>query len=87
MSGYNTSPACTYSNLQNYNGYGASTSPPVPASTVRGSYIVPAYGTIGYDTLTHGSSMPSCSGYFNIQNAYGSDAGDCNTQYTQSSCQ
>ena len=87
MSDYNTSPACSYSNLNNYNGYGASTSPAVPASTVSGSYIVPAYGTIGYDTLTHGSSTPSCSGYFSIQHAYGTDASNCNTQYSASSCQ
>jgi hypothetical protein len=85
-----SNPACSYSNLQNYNGYGQSTSPPVPAAAaVRGSYIVPAYGTIGYGTLTNENRgvQPSCSGYFGIGAAYGEDAAQCNQQYSQSSCQ
>ena len=80
-------PACSYSTLGNYNGSSRGTMghPTVPATTVSGSYIVPDYGTIGYNALTHGD-VPSCVGYFNITNAYGKNAASCSTRYSQRLC-
>lgn len=75
---------CAYANLGAYSG---SYSMGIPAQGVvrqNMAYVVPSYGTMGYDTLT--SKDPSCSGYPNIMSAYGSDAGSCNTQYTLSKC-
>ena len=47
-----------------------------------GKYIVPSYGLMGYNALTvaYGSppnarANPSCSGYRNIETAYGKNAG------------
>ena len=80
--------SCSYVNLSNYNSTSAGTlgSPAVPPTTVSGHYVVPNYSAIGYGALTHDSSMPSCSGYFNIQNAYGANAAQCDTQYSQRPC-
>ena len=80
--------SCSYVNLSNSNSNSAGSlgSPAVPPHTVTGTYIVPNYGAIGYGALTHDSSAPSCSGYFNITGAYGQNASQCNTQYSRSSC-
>jgi hypothetical protein len=76
------SSGCSYASLTNYN---ASHKMGVPRpSQVTGSYMVPVYGTAGYDTLSHGSKAPSCSGYFHINNAYKSD---CTTQFVRKLCQ
>jgi hypothetical protein len=81
--------ACAYASLGRYNNQGAAGlmgTPPIPSSTTTGMYVVPAYGMPGYDALTHGSAQPSCSGFFNITNAYGANAGNCNQQYVRSMC-
>ena len=86
-------PACSYASLQNYNGINGSGNygkgnvgqPIVPPTTVLGTYIVPNFGGISYDALTHGSA-PGCAGYFNIVGAYGKDAANCNTQFSQRLC-
>lgn len=80
-------PSCSYASLSNYNGYSRRGigRPQVIPTTVVGSNIVPNYGTIGYNALTHGSS-PSCAGYFDIQSAYGKTANKCNTQYVNRLC-
>jgi len=41
-------------------------------------YIVPAYDAPGYNTLMHEVDKPSCSGYFNVINAYRNDGSNCN---------
>ena len=77
---------CSYAILARYNNGSQGMSPPVPATTVSGVYIVPQYSAPGYNTLSHGAA-PSCSGYFNIQNAYGANACSCATKYVQKLCQ
>lgn len=63
---------CTYATLSHYNqGYGAGPMAPIPSGTPsQAVQIVPTYGAIGYNTLQHGTKYPSCSGYFDISNAY-----------------
>ena len=75
--------SCAYAPLGNYNGE-YSMGVPAQGSVSSGSYIVPSWGAIGYDSLT--STVPSCSGYYNITNAYGADAGSCQTTYRTSLC-
>ena len=53
--------------------------------TTSGVFITPDYGGIGYDALTHGVTG-GCQKYFNIQDAYGSGAGNCKTSYTSRAC-
>lgn len=81
-----TGLSCSYARLAAYN-QGSQGGPPVPATTVSGVYVVPAYGAAGYNTLTaHG--VPSCSGYYNINTAYGPNSGqDCSTKFVQKLCQ
>lgn len=83
--------SCSYASLNNYNSGGRKKNtgnvgmPSVPATNVVGSYIVPEYGMIGYNALTHGNG-PSCAGYFDITDAYGKGAANCNTQFMQRMC-
>lgn len=77
------SSSCAYAPLGNYNNnYSMGVAPQGKMSS--GSYIVPAWGAIGYDSLT--SQVPNCSGYYNITGAYGADAGSCQTTYRTSMC-
>jgi hypothetical protein len=78
--------SCSYATLAHYNNGSAGMRPPVPATTVSGKYIVPTWSAPGYNTLMH-NDVPSCSGYFNIQAAYGKDAGSCSTKYVTKLCQ
>jgi len=78
--------SCSYTTLNRYNNGSKGMNPPVPATTVSGKYIVPTYSSPGYNTLMH-NSAPSCSGYFNIEGAYGKDAGSCSTKYVAKLCQ
>lgn len=92
MAEYNNSSvsagACAYATLSHYNnGSQGLNKVPVPRSTVSGVYVVPTYGAPGYNTLTHGNAAPSCSGFFNIGNAYGKGANNCNTQFVKRLCQ
>ena len=77
--------ACTYQTLCTYNTGGQMAPMPHNAKVVSGKYIVPAYNAIGYDALTH-NRAGSCSGYFNINGAYGKGAGKCNQAYVTSLC-
>ena len=78
-------PSCSYASLSNYNNGSQGMSPPIPATTVVGKYIVPSYSPPGYATLT--SKIPTCSGYRNINSAYGADAsGGCSTRYVTKLC-
>lgn len=87
MSEYtNTSTAgapCSYADLGNYN---ADYSMAVPAQgkVITGKYMVPQWDAISYESLT--APVPSCSGYSNISNAYGKNAGSCQTSYKTSLC-
>lgn len=81
-------PSCSYATLSHYNNGGKGAQLPVPkGGTVTGAYIVPSYSSPGYDTFSHGSSVPSCSGYFDIGDAYKSKGGDCNQKYVRKLCQ
>jgi hypothetical protein len=77
--------SCSYATLSHYNNGSQGMSPPVPSSTQSGSYIVPAYGSIGYNTLTYPGQ--TCSGYPTIGPAYKSNGGDCNQVYDTKLCQ
>ena len=82
---YNTNPNCQYSTLNTYNWTSfLGNVPPVPPTTVTGFYVVPDYKSITYDSLV--GAVPSCTGYRNIQTAYGANAADCNQQYVRKSC-
>lgn len=91
MSNYNqqsvNGPAGAYNLLGQYNGHQAGSlgAPYVPPTTVTGSYIVPCYSPINYDSLTHGQA-PTYAGYFDITQAYGASANNCNTKYVQRLC-
>ena len=75
---------CAYNTLQYYNSY--QSGPPVPMGNISGVYVVPAYSSPGYDTLTHGGSS-SCHGYFGIEGAYRNTGGSCSTQFVRKLCQ
>lgn len=90
-SGPNPGVGCNFAQLGTYNHGFRGIRPPIPMTSVSGYYVVPAYGGPSYSTLLHGGSG-SCGGgsgcgYFQIGQAYGSDAGNCNTQYMGSLCQ
>ena len=91
MSEYNNTSvgasACAYATLSHYNnGSQGLANIPQIRGQVNGMYVVPAYGTAGYASLTHGDTAPSCSGFFNITSAYGQGANNCNTQYVKKLC-
>lgn len=87
MSEYNNSmssgASCAYANLGNYND-GYSMNVAAQGRVVSGMYAVPAWDPISYDSLTN--KVPSCSGYSDINQAYGQDAGNCQTTYRTSVC-
>ena len=56
------------------------------AVPTAGQYVVPGYGAIGYDALTHGNAGGGCNNYFNIEQAYGAGAGSCSTSYSARAC-
>ena len=82
-----TGPIGSYNLLSNYNGKveGAMGAPYLPPTTVVGSYIVPCYQPITYDSLTHGMA-PTYAGYFNITDGYGKGANNCNTKFVSRLC-
>ena len=80
--------ACGYSTLSHYNN-GGPPGVPVPdyVRGVVGEYVVPSYGLgFGYNALTHGQNAGTCGGFFNITNAYGRNANNCNTRYVRTLC-
>ena len=72
-----------YAKLGCYYGAG-STMPVLKANQVNNVQVVPMYGGIGYDALTHGTDCNG--GYFNITSAYGAGAATCSTSYAQRLC-
>jgi hypothetical protein len=84
----------SYTNLANYNAsypYGGGAMAPVPATqTLANSRIlIPAYGSMGYNSLTHGTGANYNGVYFTRSQAYpGMNAqGQCTaTQYIARGC-
>ena len=77
-----------YARLSNYNEIGrgilkgSMSSPPVPASTVTGFYVVPDFTPKqSYNALMH-DQKPDYAGYFDIEAAYGKNASN-NAYYTK----
>ena len=79
----NSSP-CAYTQLGSY--LGSNSPHHLNAGPSSGSMVVPQWGAIGYDALTHGGAAGSCNSYFNINHAYGYGAGNCHTKYTRRLC-
>lgn len=77
------SAGCNYTSLASYNAPYQMGVPP-QGKQISGTYIVPAWGASGYDSLT--STVSNCSGYNSITSAYGADAPKCQTTYTTSLC-
>lgn len=76
---------CNYGSLGNYNApYDLGVRPQGRVPGQPGTYIVPQWSAISYDSLI--AQVPSCSGYSNIDSAYGKNAGRCNTQYATMLC-
>ena len=73
---------CSYATLNNYNMGSSGMSPPVPATTVSGYYVVPSWNP-RVNLVKEGNS---CSGYPSILGAYGKNAGSCDPQYHQQPC-
>lgn len=91
-SGPNPGAGCNFAQLGTYNQGFRGIRPPVPMTSVSGFYVVPAFGGPSYSTLLHGGNQGcGCGsgggGYFQIGQAYGSNAANCNTQYMGSLCQ
>ena len=79
--------SCNYATLNSYN-RSQGMKPSVPAGFVPGSMVpvFPTFGSVGYASLQHGKQGGSCSGYFNVQSAYGSGAYNCGTKYLHKVC-
>ena len=97
MSEVNSSRACNYTTLGHYNAVNAGTMEHARASSSKGTlgqggerqqgiYVVPVWGAPGYDALTHGNQAPTCSGHFNISQAYGANAASSNTRFVERLC-
>ena len=78
------SRSCSYQTLAG--NCGNNTMAALAPGTTSGTFIVPSYGAIGYDTLNHGRKVPGCGTYFNIMDAYGAGAANCQTSYTTRLC-
>lgn len=85
---HDSSSGCSYVNLSHYNNGSKGTHPPTPKESVSGYYVVPAYDSPGYDTLTHKKYNDSCCGspYTNIRAAYKTHDGNCHQKYTTMQC-
>lgn len=97
MSEVNSSSACNYTTLGHYNAVNAGTMEHARASASghrglgpggerAGVYVVPVWGAPGYDTLTHGNQVATCSGHFTISQAYGANATNCHTRFVERLC-
>jgi hypothetical protein len=81
-----SSSGCSYANLSHYNnGLKGMHFPKYPP---KGHYVVPAYDSPGYDTLTHKKYNDSCCGspYTNIRAAYKTHDGNCHQKYVHMNC-
>lgn len=77
--------SCDYAKLGNYNNVSCGS---VSSPHHHKQQIVPSYGGVGYNTLSHPnyhSNCPSSDGFFNIEKAYGSRYE--NRHYVNSLCQ
>lgn len=82
MSMVGSKSACGgYANLHNYNG--SSSLVPNRSGGASGVQIVPVFGAPGYDSLQLGGG---CGGYPGVMDAYGQNAGSCNTKFVQRMC-
>lgn len=79
FSGNYDNTSCKYNNLGSYNDNS------IRPNVNTGYYVVPSWGSIGYNALTH-DNQGSCGGYFNIQSAYGYGSSNCNSPYTNMLC-
>lgn len=73
----------SYSSLGSYN-VGYSMGVPAQGKVTSGRYIVPTWSNLSYNALT--PAVPSGSGYYNINNAYGENSANCQTAYRSSLC-
>jgi len=75
-----TANGCSYSTLssynQNYFGRGYIGAPNPAQTTSHQIMVVPSYGAPGYRSLTV-QKIPSCSGYYSVNNAYPSYPNAC----------
>lgn len=83
---HENSSGCSYVNLSHYNNGFKGIH--VPKHTITGRYVVPAYDSAGYDTLTHKKYNDSCCGspYTNIRAAYKTHDGNCHQKYVHMNC-
>jgi hypothetical protein len=82
---HENSSGCSYANLSHYNNGSKGTH---HRSVHPGTYTVPAFDSIGYDSLTHKEYSNSCCGnpYPNIRAAYKTHDGNCKQDYTTMDC-
>ena len=83
--------SCTYATLGTYNSPSCGTLASArSAEATSDYYVVPEYSAPGYEALTHGvtgnEKCQGANGFFNINQAYGAGAGQCNQQYYKSPC-
>lgn len=81
------SSACSYATLSQYNnGAQGMNLPTAGAAAGNRISIIPTFSAPpGYNTISRG--VPTCSGYSNMQRAYGSGSGGCGSQYVSRLCQ
>lgn len=84
--GSSVGSSCSYKHLSTMH----AGSNPAHNSSSKGHYMVPAYGSPGYDTLNHGldAKHSNCNGHFTISQAYnnGKSHGNCNQKYVTKMC-
>jgi len=73
----------SYATLGHYYSAG-STMPQLKPNQANQVQLVPMWGGISYDSLSHG--VDSNGKYFNITNAYGAGASTCSPPYAQRLC-
>lgn len=74
----------SYASLGSYYGPN-STMPALRHGTTSGVMVVPTYGAIGHNALTHGVT-PGGRTHFSITDAYGAGAPSCSTAYATRLC-
>jgi len=89
---YGNKMFCVYNTLSNYNTAESASkmqssgiNPPIPAGTPSSKIqVVPVYGGIGYESLTHDGRI-NYGGHFNITNAYPNYKNNC-TKFVKRLC-
>lgn len=78
--------SCGYAPLSEYNRSSGLVHGPPDVNDVSGYYVVPAYGSPGYNTLRYEDKC--CTTYPSISHAYRDMSnGNCGTKYVKSYCQ